>query len=118
MVARTSFVEQCGYFVRVGALRNWPDNLTGREVGLDSRFGLPTNTLLDGSYRIERVIGSGGFGVTYLAQDIALEIDVALKEYYPFEFGERVGPMSVRPRSERDVETFEWGRTRFLEEAQ
>ena len=50
---------------------------------MDSRLGLPKNTVLDGSYRIERLIGSGGFGITYRAEDINLKTTVALKEYYP-----------------------------------
>ena len=54
---------------------------------MDSRLGLPKNTVLDGSYRIERLIGSGGFGITYRAEDINLKTTVALKEYYPAEFG-------------------------------
>ena len=39
---------------------------------MDSRSGLPVNTVLDGSYRIVRVVGSGGFGITYEAEDIKL----------------------------------------------
>ena len=39
---------------------------------MDGRVGLPKGTLLDGSYRIERVIGSGGFGITYEAEDVKL----------------------------------------------
>jgi hypothetical protein len=85
---------------------------------LDSRLGLPRNTILDGSYRIERVIGSGGFGVTYRAEDINLKTLVALKEYYPIEFGERDRTMNVRPKSDRHRQTFDWGRTSFLQEAQ
>ena len=53
--------------------------LTGGII-LDSRLGLPVNTLLDGSYRIARVVGSGGFGITYEAEDINLGTAVAIKE--------------------------------------
>jgi serine/threonine protein kinase len=84
---------------------------------LDTRFALPANTVLDDSYRIERVVGSGGFGITYEAEDISLGTTVALKEYYPDEFGDRDARMSVRPKSERHKKTFEWGRANFLKEA-
>jgi TPR repeat protein len=84
---------------------------------VDGRVILPKNTILDGSYRIEDVIGSGGFGVTYLAEDINLGNKFALKEYYPFDFGDRDSRMSVKPKSERHKDTFEWGRASFLQEA-
>jgi serine/threonine protein kinase len=63
------------------------------------------------------VVGSGGFGITYEAEDISLGTTVALKEYYPDEFGDRDARMSVRPKSERHRKTFEWGRANFLKEA-
>jgi hypothetical protein len=75
------------------------------------------NTVLDGSYRIARVVGSGGFGITYEAEDINLGTMVAIKEYYPFDFGDRDRTMSVRPKSDRHKQTFEWGRSNFLQEA-
>jgi tetratricopeptide (TPR) repeat protein len=84
---------------------------------LDHREVLPANTLLDGSYRIARVVGTGGFGITYEAEDINLGTVVAIKEYYPFDFGERAGTMNVRPKSDRHERTFGWGRTSFLQEA-
>jgi Protein kinase domain len=84
---------------------------------VDSRFALPVDTVLDGAYRIERVVGSGGFGITYVAEDIKLGTTVALKEYYPFDFGDRDRTMSVRPRSDRHQKTFAWGRSNFLQEA-
>ena len=84
---------------------------------MDSRLGLPVNTVLDGSYRIERVVGSGGFGITYEAEDINLGTLVAIKEYYPFDFGDRDATMSVKPKSDRHKQTFDWGRSNFLQEA-
>jgi uncharacterized protein len=84
---------------------------------VDSRLLLPVNTVLDGSYRIARVVGSGGFGITYEAEDINLGTMVAIKEYYPFDFGDRDRTMSVRPKSDRHKQTFEWGRSNFLQEA-
>ena len=84
---------------------------------MDSRLGLPVNTVLDGSYRIERVVGSGGFGITYEAEDVNLGTAVAIKEYYPFDFGDRDATMSVKPKSDRHQQTFDWGRSNFLQEA-
>jgi serine/threonine protein kinase len=84
---------------------------------VDGRLGLPVSTVLDGSYRITRVVGSGGFGITYEAEDVNLGTQVAVKEYYPFDFGDRDATMSVRPKSERHSETFDWGRSNFLQEA-
>jgi serine/threonine protein kinase len=84
---------------------------------LDSRLSLPVNTVLDASYRIVRLVGSGGFGITYEAEDINLGTLVAIKEYYPFDFGDRDATMSVKPKSDRHRQTFDWGRSNFLQEA-
>ena len=94
-----------------------PPGALAEESVLDSRLLLPVNTLLDGSYRIKRVVGSGGFGITYEAEDINLGTMVAIKEYYPFDYGDRDATMSVRPKSERHKQTFDWGRSSFLQEA-
>ncbi len=84
---------------------------------MDYRQVLQTGTVLDGKYRIERVIGSGGFGITYEAFDLGLAAPVAIKEYYPSQFGVRDATYSVRPRSERDREIFDRLLASFLREA-
>lgn len=51
---------------------------------------LQTNTTLQGGkYRIERMLGQGGFGITYLATDIALDRKVAIKEFFPKDYCDR-----------------------------
>src|SRR3974377_1767847 len=81
---------------------------------LDTRFALPPDTLLDGASRLVRVVGTRGFGITYEAEDINLCTAVAIKEYYPDEFGDRDAGMSVRAKSERHRKTFESRRANFL----
>jgi formylglycine-generating enzyme required for sulfatase activity len=98
-------------------LNDLDDPLPWRERALDNREVLPPNLLLDGSYRIKRVVGSGGFGITYEAEDVKLGTVVAIKEYYPFAFGARTGAMGVRPKSSQHQSTFAWGRCNFLQEA-
>ena len=51
---------------------------------------LQSNTLLQGGkYRIERVLGQGGFGITYLAEHTGLCQKIAIKEFFMKEFCER-----------------------------
>lgn len=49
----------------------------------------PGAFLRHGTYRIERVLGQGGFGITYLATDTALEKKVAIKEFFPKDYCDR-----------------------------
>ena len=46
-------------------------------------------TLRGGTYRIDRVLGQGGFGITYLATDLSLDKPVAIKEFFPKDFCDR-----------------------------
>jgi serine/threonine protein kinase len=84
---------------------------------LDPRLALPVNAILDGNYRIARVVGAGGFAVTYEAEDLHLRRKVAVKEYYPIDYGDRDATMRILPKSEVHLTTFEGGRANFLEEA-
>jgi serine/threonine protein kinase len=68
-------------------------------------------------YRIGRVLGQGGFGITYEAFDTNLEKPVAIKEYLPTEFAVREADTTVRPFTEDRKQMFDWGLDRFLQEA-
>lgn len=83
---------------------------------MDQRLYLTPGTVLD-HYRIERLIGAGGFGVTYEATDLGLGATIAIKEYFPTDLASRETDASVHPISSRHVQDFDWGRGRFLDEA-
>lgn len=68
-------------------------------------------------YRIESVLGAGGFGLTYLAIDGNLSLRVALKEYLPTAFAARGEDSTVQPKSDDATESFQWGLQRFMDEA-
>jgi serine/threonine protein kinase len=68
-------------------------------------------------YTIERVLGQGGFGITYLARDNNLDQRVAIKEYLPVEVATRRTDSSVHSRGDGSSERFRWGLERFLQEA-
>ncbi|HUT48620.1 MAG TPA: protein kinase [Alphaproteobacteria bacterium] len=70
-------------------------------------------------YRIEDVLGSGGFGITYRACETSIGRTVAVKEYLPAGVALRGrDSASVLPISSDDRPTFEWGLDRFRTEAQ
>ena len=70
-------------------------------------------------FRIEKVLGEGGFGITYLAHDVKLNRKVAIKEYYPRDWAVRDSKLRIRAvGNEEAVGTFKWGLEAFLQEAQ
>ncbi len=77
---------------------------------------LPLGTFL-GEFEITGLIGEGGFGIVYLAQDHSLQRRVALKEYMPSALAARSGHAQVSVKSERHRETFEAGLQSFVNEA-
>ncbi len=76
----------------------------------------PGTTLLD-QYRIVRVLGVGGFGITYMARDTGLDVEVAIKEYFPAEFGMRDPSLTVRPATSNQAPVFDQCRASFVREA-
>lgn len=79
---------------------------------------LPAGTELVGDYRVERVLGAGGFGITYLAEEPALARKVTIKEYFPNDFATRGDDHEAVPRSRSSKEDYQWGLDRFIDEAQ
>ena len=77
---------------------------------------LPVGAML-GEFEIIDLVGEGGFGIVYLAQDHSLHRKVALKEYMPASLALRGQDTSVSVRSERDRATFEIGLRSFVNEA-
>jgi hypothetical protein len=68
-------------------------------------------------YRIDGLLGVGGFGLTYLATDANLNLKVALKEYLPGDVAVRAPDQSIVPSTPDTAEDFAWGKRRFLEES-
>ena len=80
---------------------------------------LKQGTLLSGKYRIEGILGEGGFGITYLAEDVMLEMKVAIKEYYPAGFVTREinNGNTVTAFTGDKGSVFEQGKEKFINEA-
>lgn len=78
---------------------------------------LPAGATLE-HYKILKVLGSGGFGITYLVRDTMLKRKVVLKENFPSSYAYR-DPFTGRviPNNEHDAESFQWTLSNFLNEA-
>ncbi len=79
---------------------------------------LKPGTILHASYRIERAIGQGGFGITYLATDLTLDRKVAVKEFFPQDYCNRDGETShITVGSLSACDFVERLKAKFLKEA-
>ena len=83
---------------------------------------LPLYTVLERKIMIGKVIGEGGFGITYMGWDLNLEVRVAVKEYFPMGLATRdTGQgrscsISALPGVRRD--NYRQGLEKFMTEAQ
>ena len=79
---------------------------------------LPTNTLLQGGkYKIERVLGQGGFGITYLANQVMLDRKVCIKEFFFKDYCNRTAAGEVTAGTTGSKEIVERFLNKFLKEA-
>ena len=97
------FCTACGY-----------DN--GKEIGLNA---LSSGNILVDRYVLGRVIGAGGFGITYLAYDTECGKRVAVKEYYPKGIAIRgLDNETIEPIASFHAEEFRLCSERFKNEAE
>jgi len=95
--------EHCGY----------------REGTPNAPHQLAAGAVLKEQYRIGRVLGQGGFGITYLGWDLYLDIPVAIKEYYPsgMVMRDTAVTMAVTDVTGDEDGRFHHSRDRFMREA-
>ncbi len=87
-----------------------------KTIGENFPLALPQGTILAGQYTIDKVLGQGGFGITYMATDYKTKQKVAVKEFFPDSLAYRE-TNSVIPYTGERAENFEYGKENFLQEA-
>ncbi len=81
-------------------------------------YHMVPGTVLAGRYLVGRVLGFGGFGVTYIGYDVILSRKVAIKEYLPGEFATRIpGQTRISVYKGEREEQFQNGLKKFTDEA-
>lgn len=81
------------------------------------RTPLPRDTLLNqGMYRVDRLLGAGGFALAYSAYQGRWNLQVCVKEFYPFGCERR--ELSIHPRSSQEESKLKAGLEAFSHEAE
>lgn len=98
--------------------------LTCSNCGIDIQtikqydVALEAFTLLHDKYLLGRVLGKGGFGITYLAQNIESGTLCCIKEYLPSDYAQRKeDKYTLEPMESEYCEVYEHGKERFIDEA-
>jgi serine/threonine protein kinase len=79
---------------------------------------LPIGNVLHGRFRVDRVLGEGGFGITYIGYDTSLMRETAIKEYFPRKFSVRAADgVNVRSYSGDLGKRFSHEKDKFIGEA-
>lgn len=86
-----------------------------------SKRCLAPGTILAGRYMAGRVIGEGGFGITYIGRDLVLDIVIAVKEYFPLACGVRGSreckDNTIYVNQDNEDNIYQKGLDRFYKEA-
>ena len=107
----SSFCPQCG------ARISQADYVAQNSAPVNSVYLTP-GTILHRQYRINGVIGQGGFGITYDGTDLKLDMHIAVKEYFPNSLaGRKVTVSQDVYCNENTVRLYEQGMNNFLREA-
>ena len=108
----------------LGCMQMKKDAPVCNHCGFDERKNnlshqLPIGTILQNQYLVGRVLGQGGFGITYIGWDQHLSIPVAIKEYFPSGVVQRHAELGTRVSCNNGEapEVFAKHRERFLKEA-
>jgi len=107
-----------------GCMQQKEESPTCEHCGFDERqenlsHQLPIGTMLQNQYLVGKVLGQGGFGITYIGWDQNLSIPVAIKEYFPGGIVQRHTQLSTKVTCANGdtLEVFARHRERFLKEA-
>lgn len=90
-----------------------------QEAPIAEDYTLPAGTILHTMYRIEQILGRGGFAIIYKCVNLSTGETAAVKEYFPSSLAtrrRRQGFFCVQP-FEKNAAEFQTGHRHFLEEA-